>query len=144
MNFLNFFIILISFNFISTNEIDPKILGGTPSILTSSPSCFVTIFVNFEDTNRRCGGCVIPSGDRILTSASCISSPLSDTLSSNLNFAFGVTSILRPLYSMVNVTKNPNFDVNSRNSSDDIAVIKLNRNAIKLNGVDSAKVCEKI
>lgn len=143
MKFFSFLIILTTLNFISSTDLvshDPKVLGGTSALLTSYPSCFVTIFVNFEDTNRRCGGCVIPNGDRILTSASCISSTTSETQSSNLNFAFGLTSLIIPTYSMVSVTKNPNFDVKAKNPTSDVAVIKINRNAIKLPGISSAEL----
>lgn len=99
-----------------------------------TPKCFTTVHIAFpeSDVSRKCGGCLIAS-NKVLTTGNCVTTA-QDGNATSIQFTFGggnPTSGQRG-YGVSKISFAPGYDYTVRNSTNNLAVLTLNR-TVKFN-----------
>ncbi|XP_070503144.1 trypsin 5G1-like [Chironomus tepperi] len=104
-------------------------IGGGFNALQMTPKCYTTLFITFlgSDVSRRCGGCLI-SGNKVVTSGNCVTTP-QDGKATNIRLTIGGANLPngQPGFGVTKISLAPGYNYLVRNSTNDLAVLTLNR-----------------
>ncbi|KAL7010930.1 hypothetical protein ACKWTF_014013 [Chironomus riparius] len=124
-----FLVSLITLTQSSTIPEESSRIGNGFNALQLTPKCFTTVHVEFpnSDVNRKCGGCLI-GANKVITTGNCVTNA-QDGNATSIKLTFGGGRPLNGVrgYGVTKISFAPGYDYLTRNSTNNLAVLTLNK-----------------